>query len=772
MKKIIAMTAFMFCTSAIGAAENNMPILGKETVSNIVKALTLEEKVRLLVGTCQMQPQPPYPAPGTFVRQSKSGANTATIKGRVAGSAGESYAVERLGIPSLVYADGPAGVRISPTREGTTQRFNATAFPSGSMLASTWDYATIEHVGQCIGNEAREYGVDIMLTPGMNIQRNPLCGRNFEYYSEDPLLAGKTAAAMVRGIQSEGVGASVKHFAVNNQETFRNGINVIVSNRALREIYLKAFEIAVKEAQPLTIMSSYNKVNGSYVSESYLLLTDILRNEWGFKGFVLTDWWAEHNPVAQMAAGNDQLMPGTEDQIQEIISAVSSGKLSETVIDQNVARILEVTTQLPAFRHYAYSNKPDMEAHSLAAREAAAEGMVLLKNDSQTLPLKRRCRPALFGVSNYDLIAGGSGSGYVHKRYKVSPMEGLTAAGMKPYGKLADIYSAYIADTKSRLPEETFWTVPIVPECAIEPNDIQQAAHDADVAIVAIGRSSGEGTDRQVSEGDYLLNATERALLTEVSSCFHSQGKRVVVLLNISSIIEMTSWQHLADAILLCWMPGQEGGHAIADLLAGKKSPSGRLPMTIPARYEDTPSAENFPLTNMGTNAKAPACVVYGEDIFVGYRYFDTFGVAPAYPFGYGLSYTQFNYAVGDSHASGTDSAENLEITIPVTITNSGKHAGREVVQLYVSAPKGRLSKPATELKAFAKTGTLKPGEKQTVTFTLKARDLASWDGDEDRWLCEAGEYTFHIGASSRDFRGTTSVTLQEMTIEKTNKQK
>ncbi len=761
MKKYLILLAFVAGTTAAQAADNPSPRLGQEPMSQLLQALTLEEKVRLVVGTCQMQPNPPYPAPGTFVRPPQTGGNTAMVKGKVAGSAGESYGVERLGIPSLVYADGPAGVRIDPVREGEDRSYYATAFPVGILLASTWDRETVEQVGRGIGNEALEYGVDLMLTPGMNIQRNPLCGRNFEYYSEDPVLAGKTAAAMVRGIQSQGVGASVKHFAVNNQETFRNGINVIVCDRALREIYLKAFEIAVRESAPLTVMSSYNKINGTYASESSRLLTDILRKEWGFRGFVMTDWWGEHDPVAQMQAGNDLLMPGTEEQILEIIAAVRQGRLSESIIDRNVEHILQVTLQLPAFRQYAYSNQPDQKAHQLTAREAAAEGMILLKNKTQALPLKHRCRPALFGVASYDLIAGGSGSGYVYKEHKISPWQGLTKAGLKPYQPLTDLYTDYIAATKRQLPPENFWSVPIVPERSIEESDINAAAAKADVAIVTLGRSAGEGTDRQVSEGDYLLTATERALLADVASHFHAQGKPVVVLLNVSDIVDMASWQDQADAILLCWQPGQEGGYAIADLLTGRKNPSGRLPVSIPNTYTDVPSSDNFPVTNVGNRAQSPACVVYAEDLFVGYRYFDTYAVTPAYPFGFGLSYTTFDYTVGACTTTTVADSATV-VSVPVTIRNTGKVAGREVVQLYASAPKGRLVKPATELKAFAKTRLLKPGETQTLTFTLKAADLASWDADAASWVCEPGEYALHVGASSRDFRGHATVSIAQ----------
>ena len=759
------MAAAMATLTGATRAADEAPQLGKAPLQEVVKALTLEEKVRLVVGTCQMQPLPPFPAPGTFVRPPYNGANTASMQGKVAGSAGESYAVERLGIPSLVYADGPAGVRIDPTRKGSDRTYYATAFPTGVLLASTWNPDMVRQVGRGIGSEAHEYGVDIMLCPGMNIQRNPLCGRNFEYYGEDPLLAGTIATAMVQGIQAEGVGTSVKHFAVNNQETFRNGINVIVSERALREIYLRGFEKVVKEAQPWTIMSSYNKINGTYASEASWLLTDILRGEWGYQGFVMTDWWAEHNEVAQIKAGNDLLMPGTEEQIQNLLTAVREGRLDESVLDRNVENILRITLLSPAFHHYTYSDLPDIKSHQQITRRTATEGMVLLKNEAQTLPLKKRCKPALFGVAAYDLMAGGSGSGYVYKAHKINLLQGLQESGVKVNRSLADTYQSYIGKTKSQLPEETFWTVPVVPERTVTADEIATTADNSDIAIITIGRSAGEGSDRQASKGDYELTDLERRLVHEVSDAYHAQGKKVVVVLNISSIIDMASWRDDADAILLCWHPGQEGGYSLADVLLGKVSPSGHLPVSIPMTYTDNPSADNFPLTDLGNRASTPACVVYGEDIFVGYRYFTTKNVATAYPFGHGLSYTSFEYSPLTVEAL-PQQAPTAPATWQVTfnVTNNGRYAGKEVAQLYATAPEGRLPKPVMELKAFAKTQLLQPGESQRLTLTITARDLASWDADNGVWLCEPGTYTLHIGSSSTDIRQRARLSLSTLT--------
>lgn len=755
MKKIIPVLLLLLLAGiyvAYAVNKNNekrdnetYPQLGKDSIDEVISAMTLEEKVRFVVGTAKMHPNPPYPAPGTFMRPPAPENNevvTFSTETKVKGAAGESFPVTRLRIPSIVYADGPAGVRIDPTREGSVEQYYATAFPIATLLASSWDVNLVKQVGEAMGKEVLEYGVDILLAPGMNIHRNPLTGRNFEYYSEDPLLSGKMAAALVNGIQSNGVGTSIKHFAANNQETYRNGINVKVSERCLREIYLKGFEIALKESSPWTVMSSYNKINGEYASESHDLLTKLLRDEWGYSGFVLTDWWAEHDPVEQMKAGNDLLMPGTEEQIQAIISAVNEGKLDEEIINRNVKNILQGIIKMPAFRNYAYSNKPDLTNHAELVRASAAESMILLENKNDALPISEQKKIALFGVASYDIIVGGSGSGYVYKSHKISLEEGLNKAGYQTDETLSHLYKTYIEQQKKILPAENFWHVPVVSETMIENEEIERLALDSDIAILTIGRNSGEGDDRKLEKGDYYLTDIERSLIEEVVAAFKKQEKETIVVLNIGGVIEMTDWKNLPDAILLAWQPGQEGGYAIADVLTGKVNPSGKLPMTFPKQYADVPSAGNFPWSD-----NDPSVVKYVEDIFVGYRYYNTYHVNPLYEFGYGLSYTQFKY----SDLTFTESDD--DILISVTVKNNGKTPGKEVVQLYVTPPNGSLKKPAEELKAFGKTTLLQPDESQTLSFLLKPEDLASYHEEHAAWITDTGIYTIKIGSSSKEIR-------------------
>ena len=733
------------------------PQLGQAPVEDVIGAMTLEEKVRLVVGS-------------GMSGLSGDSAVIGETHDIVPGAAGTTCPIERLGIPAVVLADGPAGLRIDPTREGDTATYYCTHFPIGTLLASTWDTGLVDDVGRAIGNEALEYGADVLLAPALNIQRNPLCGRNFEYYSEDPVLSGRMAAAYVQGVQSNGVGTSIKHFAVNNQETNRMANDARVSQRALREIYLKGFEIAVKKGRPWTVMSSYNYLNGTYTSESPELLTSLLRGEWGFSGMVMTDWFGGRDAVAQMKAGNDMLQPGYDRQYTDIVQGVKSGQLDEEVLDANVRRILEMILRTPRFRGYRYSNRPDLKAHAALTRRSAAEGMVLLKNDSSALPLDSTVRRlALFGCTSYDFIPGGTGSGNVNRAYTVSLPEGLRGAGYAVDDALEAGYRDHIAAEKKRLqpsgrkdPSAAFMPIVLPEEMEIGADELKACAGRADVAVLTIGRGSGEFRDRGSSGFD--LNRKELRLITDVCDAFHAAGKRVVVVLNIGGPVETASWRDLPDAILCAWQGGQEGGNSVADILSGKVSPSGKLPMTFPVWYQDHASTENFPvnlesdpgLVAAEREARKAGRVAnvdytdYEEDIYVGYRYFDSFNRQVSYPFGYGLSYTTFEYANPVIESSGG------LYTVRVDVTNTGTVPGREVVQLYVSAhDAAKANKPDKELKDFAKTATLQPGETATVRLAVPVRDLASFDEAASSWTVSEGEYRFLVGASSRDIRAT-----------------
>ena len=742
----------------LSAAAQDVPRLGESPVEDVIEAMTVEEKARLLVGMGFAANVPGMPPMDP---------EDAKIPEKVPGAAGRTHGVVRLGIPILTLSDGPAGVRIQPVREGDGQTYYATAFPVATLLAASWDTALVRSIGAAFGREAREYGVDILLAPGMNIHRNPLGGRNFEYYSEDPLLSGSMAAAFVNGVEAEGVGASVKHFAANNQEFNRMQLNTHVGQRALREIYLRGFEIAVARAQPWTVMSAYNRINGVYASESPELLTTILRDEWGFDGFVMTDWFGGSDAVAQMKAGNDVIMPGNPEHTRAIVAAVEGGVLSEAELDRNVARVLRVVLKSPTFRQHPYSNAPDLEQDAQLARRAAAEGMVLLKNEGRALPLAPALRVALFGNAGYALIVGGTGSGDVYEAYSVSPAEGLAQAGYTLDAALRDRYARHLADEQAKRPEQPmpFFLPPPIPELVVGDDDVARLSREADVAVVTIGRNSGEFADRVV-EGDLYLTEEEQSLIARVSEAFHAAGKQVVVVMNVAGVTEVASWRDRADAILLAWQPGQEGGNAVVDVLSGRVNPSGRLPMTFPVAYTDVPSAGNFPGKELPEQAGEPARgifgkpseVTYDEGIYVGYRYYDTFGVEPAYAFGHGLSYTTFAY----DRLALSAPAFGEAITAAVTVTNTGEVAGREVVQLYLSAPAGSLDKPERELRAFAKTGVLQPGQSETFTFTLGPRDLASFDPERSAWVAAGGTYTVRVGPSSRDVRREATFELAE----------
>jgi len=712
---------------------NNAPQLGRSSVKEVVAAMTLKEKATLVVGLSRQQQQT-LPG-GSIIGQTQI---------KVPGAAGNTAAIPRLGIPSMVLSDGPAGLRIAPIRNGdSTKTYYATAFPVGTLLASTWDPAVVNQVGKAFGNEVLEYGVDILLAPGVNIHRNPLNGRNFEYYSEDPLIAGKMAGAIINGVQSNGVGTSIKHFVANNQETNRTTINTIVSERALREMYLRGFRIAIHDSEPWTVMSSYNKVDGTYTAERHDLLTTVLRDEWNYKGFVMTDWGGGRNWVDEMKAGNDLIMPGRPSQTDALISAVQHDSLDVKVLDANVEHILNIILKSPSFKKYAYSNKPDLKAHAEISRQAATEGMILLKNEANTLPLKKVKRIAIFGNASYNTIAGGTGSGDVNKAYVISIAQGLSNASYTTDADVANAYTSYLQQEKAKAPAGR--RAPTPAELIVTEDMINKAGND-DIALITIGRNAGEGSDRKL-ESNYTLLPEEKLQIKKIADSFHQKGKKVVVVLNIGGVIDMTDWKDNADAILLAWQPGQEAGNAITDILSGKVNPSGKLATTFPAKYADVPSAKNFP----GTPADKPEQVMYEEGIYVGYRYYDSFKVRPQYEFGYGLSYT--NFYMSDLKLNTSKFKDH--ITATVSVKNTGNVAGKQVVQIYVSAPAKTIDKPEQELRAFGKTKLLQPGETQTLTFTITVADLASYHTDSSEWITDAGQYILKAAASSRDIKQT-----------------
>ena len=729
--------------------------LKAETIDEVVKAMTLEEKCHMVLGRgMHFNDDAKFP-----------------------GTAGSTFSVGRLGIPETYCADSQQGLRMSAVRAWDHRDYYPTDFVASMTLASTWDREAAFKVGQGIGNEVREFGLDWILSPAMNLIRNPLCGRNHEYYSEDPYLSGTIAAGYVRGVQSEGTAACPKHFVANNQETNRNNNISQVSQRALREIYLKAFEIMVKESDPWTIMTSYNKLNGPYAVQNRELLTTIVRDEWGWKGMFVSDWNAGDDAVAAMLAGNDMLQPGQDRQYQAILEAAKSGKLPMEVLDANVKRILEYVVKTHNFKGYQANSEPDLKAHAQIVRQVGADGIVLLKN-SGILPLVGK-RVALFGCTSYDWISGGSGFGGTSVgHYTVSLIEGMRSAGYEVYKPLIRAYTQHIAAEEKRLFPKGRPAFSLMPparadEKQFTADELSAAIEGSDVAIISLGRKSGEAADR--SEADFYLKEGEKQLIKAVSEAYHAKGKQVVVLLDICSPIDVASWQNQVDALVCTWQGGQESGFAVADVLSGKVNPSGKLPMTFQVKYGDAYADKNFPAhvddKTMGSmfmwgrnkddaKKREPQANIdytnYEEDIYVGYRYFDSFGKPVAYPFGFGLSYTTFAYE------NMCVSEENGIYTIKVDVKNTGKKAGRNVVELFVAAPNSKkLNKPEKELRNYAKTRELQPGQTETVAMQVKVEDLASFNEKASAWKTDAGRYTFLICSSANDIEAKASANVK-----------
>lgn len=717
---LLSLAAFASCQVLAGSS---LPKPDEAEVLAILDGMTTEQKAMCVVGL-----------------------ERALFPPTNSGFAARTVPFDRFDIPSLILADGTAGVRLS--RKGAER---ATAFPANIALASSWDRQLAWEVGEAAGREAKGYNVNVLLAPGMNIIRNPLCGRNFEYYSEDPLLAGKMGASYVSGIQSNGVASSVKHFTCNNQETNRTLNDVRISERALREIYLRCFEICVKEASPWTVMSSYNHVNGVPVQENPYLLTDILKNEWGFSGLVMTDWTSRrHNTLAQLHAGNDLFMPGDKYQVEDIIRGISDGSLSMEDLDRACLNVLTLARRC---RSGISTGTPDLSHGAEISMKAACESSVLLENRDM-LPLPPKGKAALFGVRSYALVVTGSGAGFVVCPPARQICTSFKAAGVDVDPALEDLYLKYSAfasaDIEYNEKIKVHIGLPLLPELEVSRKLIDKCAQRDDYAVITIGRTAEEGKDRLLKD-DYYLTDTERRLLENVCEAFHAQGKKVAVVLNISGIIETESWKSLPDAILDIWLPGQEGGEAAYALLSGKVNPSGRLAVSFPKDYHDSPSAMNFPYDSPDSGRNYDY-TEYSEGIYVGYRYFCTEGKDVSYPFGHGLSYTSFTY-------SGLKvKATKKGFTVSYTVTNSGPVPGKDASGIYVSAPSGGIDKPAVELKGFAKTGLLLPGESQLMTTEITADELASFNDQEGRWVAAKGKYTILVGGKVTDLKLSTCV--------------
>ncbi|WP_297106433.1 beta-glucosidase [Tessaracoccus sp.] len=633
-------------------------------------------------------------------------------------------AVDRVGISSMMLTDGPHGLRKqggATDHLGLAESVPATCFPPAVGLSASWDPELAERVGEALGVESAIEDVAVILGPGINIKRSPLCGRNFEYMSEDPIVSGAMGTGLVRGIESKGVGSSLKHYAANNQETDRLRVSSDVDPRTLREIYLRGFQRVITDAQPWTVMCSYNRLNGVYTSEDPWLLTDVLRGEWGYEGLVVSDWGAVNDRVEGVKAGMDLEMPGSGGRTDtQVVAAVREGRLDESALDTVVDRFLDLVAKAKA--RPKIDGPLDVDTHHALAREAAGRSIVLLKNDDAILPLARDARVAVIGEFAEVPRFQGAGSS------KINPTRVDTALG--EIRALAATDVAYAAG----------FSIDGVGDAAALRDEAVTVAGSADVVVVFLGVPAveeSEGFDRTHID----LPAAQLELLDAVVAA----NANVVVVLSNGGVVALPFVEKV-PAILEAWLLGQAGGGGTADVLYGVVNPSGRLAETIPQRLEDTPAYGNFP----GEHGH----VRYGEGLLVGYRWYDERGLDVTYPFGHGLSYTTFAY--GDASA---EVAENGDVVVTVPVTNTGSVAGREVVQAYTSLPESSVQRPPRELKAFASV-PLEAGETKDVVLTLRRSELTYWDVRVDRWILEGGEYVVEVGASSRDLRARTTVTL------------
>jgi len=640
-------------------------------------------------------------------------------------------AVEHAGIPAMTLTDGPHGVRLQMAGAdhlGINDSHPATAFPTAAALGSSWDPQLLEQVGQALGEESRALGVDVLLGPGVNIKRSPLCGRNFEYFSEDPLLAGALGAAWVNGVQSQGVGASLKHFAANNQETDRMRVSSEVDERTLREIYLPAFEQTVTAAQPATVMCSYNRINGTYASQNHWLLTDVLRGDWGFAGYVVSDWGAVVDPVAAVAAGLDLEMPSSGERgPNAIVEAVRAGTLAESDLDLAVSRILTVHERLRSAQaeHPASTIEELTPAHHDLARRAAAAGSVLLTNENAILPLSAQQGGRILVVGEFARAPRYQGAGSSH------------------------IIPTRLDDACATIAAATSREVVFEPGFSFDGADDEQlraaavtAAAQAEVVIAFLGLP-----DEDESEGFDRTHIDLPAAQLQVLAALKDAGTPVVVVLSNGSVVDLGQVTGAADAVLEMWLSGQAGAGAVADILFGVSEPQGRLAETVPLSLRDTPAFVNWP----GNNGK----VLYGERVYVGYRWYDTVGRDVAFPFGHGLGYTTFAYS--DATVTVPDPTVAAAV-VEVSVTNTGSREGAEVVQVYVGDPVAGLDRPVHELRAFRKI-QLAAGASTRVRFELDERAFAFWS--TSGWLVEPGDFTVEIGSSARDIHHRLQLTLE-----------
>lgn len=640
--------------------------------------------------------------------------------------------IERLNIPSIMITDGPHGLRKQAggaDHAGLNESVPATCFPTGSALAATWNRELIHEVGVALGEECRQEKVGVILGPGANIKRSPLCGRNFEYFSEDPVLSGEIAKSHISGVQSQGIGTSLKHFVANNQEYHRMTIDAIVDERALREIYLAGYEIAVKEAQPWTLMCSYNKINGTYASENKTLMHDILKEEWGHEGLVVTDWGAMNERIEGLKAGVELEMPGSKNgNDAKIVAAVQSGELDEALLDRAVERILTLIAKAETTlsEDYAY----DVQAHHLLARRVAGEGAVLLKNDDHLLPLKRDAKVALIGRFAKHPRYQGAGSSLINPTRLDTIYEEIVKLVGEENLSYADGYTE-----KSDVADEA-----LIQEAL-------QVASGADVVVICAGLTDmyeTEGLDR----AHMKMPSGHDALIKKMAAAH----EKVVVVLSNGSPVEMP-WVNDVQSILEGYLGGQAGAGAIADILYGKVNPSGKLAETFPLKLEDTPSYSYFP--------GGPATVEYRESIYVGYRYYDTVGQEVLFPFGHGLSYTHFDYR--DLKLKLAQGPDGEVVLVQLKVKNTGEVAGQEIVQIYVHDVESTAFRPVKELKGFVKVA-LNPGEVTDVTVKLGRRAFAFYDVSQQDWVVEAGGFEILAGASSQDIRlsGTLQLTSEQ----------